>query len=142
MESAKTEVLVPSEHLADLLAAKRAAGKTGVLIVRPPALRADPYGAWPGIGTVYDYLTSDPFKASWTTELYLRSIIGFRAVGFEYREARDGQVDLIAPQGGTVRVSKDDILVVTITTPGYPVARPRMVVFENWRSFKDFLAAG
>jgi hypothetical protein len=127
---------VPHEQLANLLVLKRNSGKDAVLISRPRPIPSEyPLGTLPGVGTFHDYVTGDPFKAAWTTEPYLRTILGFKTVGFAFCETGDTEVELISPVSGAVRVSKDAVLVIAITTPDFPAARPKFVLFDDWREF-------
>jgi len=120
----------PRIELENRLKAAKNQGKRAVLVKNDGASNLPINNSWPGLGSPYSFVTSDPFKSLWTTTRYLRVVLGFDGVGTTVRETAPGQVELstdLINQGFRKTYRTDEILVVGTSGP-YPSVRP-MVIF-------------
>jgi hypothetical protein len=143
MRRIATEIDPPRLALEERLRAVHAQGKRAVLIVHanPHFSGSVPLNhAWPGLGSPYSFVTTDPFKGIWTTTLYLRHLLGFEMVGSSFREVDADHVELIHTlihQEARAIYPKSAVHVVGISSLTYPVASPKLTHFESWEEFRS-----
>lgn len=132
LQAMRSEVYEPHIVKRDRLLAAVRSGKDILLLPHPIKELKPSDSIWPALATVHDYPASDPFTATWVTNLYARFILGFKFVGTEFVE-KDGKI--IVSYGPTsLAVDDPDRILVVVADPGPYRPKPHL----NWYDWKEF----
>ncbi|HEY0329440.1 MAG TPA: hypothetical protein VGC77_10105 [Rhodopseudomonas sp.] len=118
------------------LIAARQQGKTAVLIYNQLPEIGVPRvsGNYPALGSPYESAVNHPLAVMWTTHYYLWLVLGFQAIGSDYKEIDADSIDLMYGPSA-VRVKKSDLVIVGMEPSPYPVYRPNFVWYRDWDEF-------